>query len=144
MPAASPWFLYLLECRGGSVYTGISTDVERRYAEHLAGRGARYTRAWPPQALLASIAFPDRASASRAEYRVKQWPAAQKRRFAVDTVAHAALVSACTEAPPQGGELGDGPLVEIEAGIEAEAVAEAAAGGKDRAGHVADAVGHGG
>lgn len=144
MPAASPWFLYLLDCRGGRVYTGISTDVARRYAEHLAGRGARYTRAWPPQALLASVAFPDRASASRAEYRVKQWPAAAKRRFAADAAAQAALVSACAEAPPQGGQLGDGPLVEVEAGIQAQAMAEAAAGGEDRAGHVADSVRHGG
>ena len=47
------WYVYLLECRDGSIYTGIATDVERRYAEHAAGKGARYTRSRPPLRLLA-------------------------------------------------------------------------------------------
>ena len=38
------WVLYLLECRGGTLYAGITTDLERRFAEHASGRGARYTR----------------------------------------------------------------------------------------------------
>ena len=38
------WYVYLIECRDGSLYTGIATDVDRRYAEHVAGKGARYTR----------------------------------------------------------------------------------------------------
>ena len=76
------WFLYLLECTGGSIYTGITTDVARRYASHCAGKGARYTRAHPPLALLAHTAFPDRASASREEYRVKQLSPAAKRAYA--------------------------------------------------------------
>ena len=61
-----PWYVYLLECRDGSIYTGIATDVERRYREHAAGKGARYTRAFPPQRLLGSFPYPDRSSASRA------------------------------------------------------------------------------
>ncbi|QNP39993.1 GIY-YIG nuclease family protein [Lysobacter solisilvae (ex Woo and Kim 2020)] len=73
------WFVYLLECRDGSIYTGIATDVERRYAMHLAGKGARYTRSRPPQRLLASFEFGDRAEASRVEYAVKQLDPAQKR-----------------------------------------------------------------
>ena len=47
-----PWFLYLLLCRNGSLYAGISNDVEARYRAHAAGRGARYTRANPPLRLL--------------------------------------------------------------------------------------------
>jgi len=42
------WFLYLLECEGESIYTGITTDVQRRYAQHLAGIGAKYTRSRRP------------------------------------------------------------------------------------------------
>ena len=42
------WYVYLIECRDGSVYTGIATDVARRFSEHAAGKGARYTRAHPP------------------------------------------------------------------------------------------------
>lgn len=75
----SCWYVYLLECRDGSVYTGIATDVQRRYAQHAAGKGARYTRAHPPSRLLASFEHPDRASASRAEYAIKQLSPAQKR-----------------------------------------------------------------
>ena len=75
----SAWFLYLLECRDGSIYTGIATDVQRRYALHVAGRGARYTRSRPPRRLLAYFEFEDRSAASRAEYAVKQLTAGEKR-----------------------------------------------------------------
>lgn len=75
----SAWYVYLIECRDGSVYTGIATDVDRRFAQHLAGKGARYTRAHPPMQLLARFPHPDRASASRAEYAIKQLTAARKR-----------------------------------------------------------------
>ena len=76
------WFLYLIECVDGSIYTGITTDVAARYAAHAAGKGARYTRSHPPVQLLASMAFPDRSSAAKAEYQVKQLSAAEKRRLA--------------------------------------------------------------
>jgi putative endonuclease len=72
------WFVYMIECRDGSLYTGIATDVERRYAEHVAGKGARYTRSHPPLRLLARFEYPDRASASRAEYAIKQLSPARK------------------------------------------------------------------
>jgi len=75
----TPWFVYLLECRDGSIYTGIATDVDRRYAMHVAGKGARYTRSHPPQRLLARFEFPDRSSASRAEHAIKQLSPARKR-----------------------------------------------------------------
>ena len=72
------WHLYLLRCRDGSLYAGISTDVERRFREHTAGRGAKYTRAHPPECVLGSRSYPDRASASRAEHALKQQPKARK------------------------------------------------------------------
>jgi putative endonuclease len=74
-----PWYVYLLECRDGSIYTGIAIDVERRYAQHVAGTGARYTRSHPPSRLLARFAYPDRATASRAEYLIKRLGPARKR-----------------------------------------------------------------
>ena len=80
----SAWFVYLIECRDGSLYTGIATDVERRYAEHVAGKGARYTRSHPPLRLLARFEYPDRSSASRAEYSIKQLPPARKRALCAD------------------------------------------------------------
>jgi len=75
---SAPWHVYLLLCRNGSYYAGITNDLPARYAAHLAGRGARYTRANPPIELLGSRLFPDRASASRAEYVLKQLPRPQK------------------------------------------------------------------
>ena len=77
-----PWFLYLLECCDGSIYTGITTDVGARFAAHCRGDGARYTRAHPPLRLLGFESHPDRSAASKAEYRIKQLSAAQKRLFA--------------------------------------------------------------
>lgn len=74
-----PWYVYLIECTDGSVYTGIAVDVERRYAQHVAGKGARYTRSRPPVRLLGRFEYPDRSSASRAEYAIKQLSAARKR-----------------------------------------------------------------
>lgn len=76
--SSSPWFVYLLECAGGSYYAGITTDVDARFAAHAAGKGARYTRAHPPLRVLASRAYADRSSASKAEWALKQLPRARK------------------------------------------------------------------
>lgn len=73
------WFLYLLECKGGSIYTGITTNVEARYAAHVAGKGAKYTRANRPVRILTAVPYPDKSAASKAEYATKQLSAAQKR-----------------------------------------------------------------
>jgi putative endonuclease len=96
MPPGDPsglrrWFVYLIECCDGSIYTGIATDVGRRYALHAAGKGARYTRSRPPRRLLASFAFADRSSASRAEYAIKQLTPAQKRAVCADASLPAAI-----------------------------------------------------
>ena len=80
------WYVYLLECRDGSIYTGIATDVERRFAEHAAGRGARYTRSRPPLRLLARFEYPDRSTASRAEYAIKQLSPARKRALCEESL----------------------------------------------------------
>lgn len=74
----STWYLYLIECEDGSLYTGISTDVERRYAEHVAGKGARYTRMKKPLRLLGYRICASRSAALQAEHALKQLPAARK------------------------------------------------------------------
>lgn len=81
MPA-KPWFLYLIECADQSIYTGITVDVAARFEAHQSGKGARYTRSHPPVRVLASIMYPDRSTASKAEYRVKQLTPDEKRIFA--------------------------------------------------------------
>lgn len=75
------WFLYVLECRGGSLYTGISNNVEKRYAAHAAGKGARYTRSFPPERIALVLPFADKSAALRAELAVKAMSAAQKRAW---------------------------------------------------------------
>lgn len=84
LPSAEPlttpvtWYVYLIECVDGSVYTGVTTDIERRYLAHLSGKGARYTRAHPPSQLLASYAAGSHSDALRAELLIKKQPKANK------------------------------------------------------------------
>ena len=75
------WFLYLLECNNGAYYAGITNDLEARFAAHLAGKGARYTRANPPINILASKPYADRSSASAAEAILKKLPRHKKLGF---------------------------------------------------------------
>lgn len=72
------WYVYLIECQNGSWYAGITNDLGARYAAHVAGKGARYTRANPPVRLLGARPFPDRSAASRAEYEIKRLPRSKK------------------------------------------------------------------
>ena len=74
------WFLYVIECQDGSLYTGIARDPHLRYAEHATGTGARYTRSHPPARLLMVEPHTDRSSALKAEYAFKQLAPAEKRR----------------------------------------------------------------
>lgn len=69
---ADGWWLYLLECRGGGIYTGIAKDVEARFRQHAAGKGAKYTQINPPLRVLASQHFVDHRSAARAEAAMKR------------------------------------------------------------------------
>jgi putative endonuclease len=73
------WCLYMIECRGGSIYTGITNDLDARYAAHSNGKGAKYTRAFPPVRLLATVPYPDRSAASKAEHAMKKLSAKNKR-----------------------------------------------------------------
>ncbi|WP_213296898.1 GIY-YIG nuclease family protein [Paraburkholderia sacchari] len=96
-----PWFLYLLECADGSVYTGIAVDVQARFAQHANGTGARYTRSRKPVRVLAQFELADRASALRAEYRVKRLSPREKRALAAGA---RTLDSVLPEPPePSGG-----------------------------------------
>lgn len=73
------WFVYILNCRGRRLYTGVARDVERRFAMHLAGKGARFTRAFPPDAILMSWPCASRRVALQLEYAIKQLNVAQKQ-----------------------------------------------------------------
>jgi putative endonuclease len=76
-----PWVLYLLECAGARLYAGITNDLQARFATHCAGRGARFTRAFPPARIAAASLLPSRSHALKAEYALKQQPRAAKLAF---------------------------------------------------------------
>ena len=77
------WFVYLLECVNGKIYTGITTDVTRRFDEHLKGTGAKFTRSNPPVQMLAFKPCMNRSEASSMEYQIKRLKSSQKRELAV-------------------------------------------------------------
>ncbi len=72
------WHIYLVECGDGTLYTGIATDVERRFRDHLSGKGARYTKSRKAIRLVASCPVGSRSEALRAEIAVKRLPREKK------------------------------------------------------------------
>ncbi|MGY0215843.1 GIY-YIG nuclease family protein [Endozoicomonadaceae bacterium StTr2] len=78
------WYIYLIRCSDNSLYTGITTDVERRLKEHQAGgkKAARYLRARGPLQLAFSCPVSDRTEALRLEYAIKQLSKANKEKLA--------------------------------------------------------------
>lgn len=76
-----PWFIYLIRCADGALYTGISTDPDRRLLEHGGNRGARRLRGRGPLQLVFVSRLPDRTTALRVEGRIKRWPKTRKERL---------------------------------------------------------------
>ena len=72
------WVLYILECRDGSLYTGITDNLERRFAMHTAGKGAKYTRGRGPLTLRYTELCQCRSQALRRECQVKRLPRKEK------------------------------------------------------------------
>ena len=73
-----PAFVYLLQCRDGSLYCGWTDDLERRVAIHNAGKGARYTRSRKPVRLVWSEEVSDRSAALKRELSIKRLTRAEK------------------------------------------------------------------
>ena len=71
-------FVYIMQCADGSYYTGWTTDLERRLADHNAGRGGRYTRSRRPLKLVYWEEHPDRHSAQKRELTLKRLTRARK------------------------------------------------------------------
>lgn len=77
------WYVYMVRCRDGTLYTGIAKDVKRRVQEHNHHRrGARYTRARRPVDLVYCESQPSRSAAARREYRLRSLRADAKRALA--------------------------------------------------------------
>jgi putative endonuclease len=76
--AERKWVVYLLECRDGSYYTGVTNDVDKRMKAHAEGKGSKYVAAKGFGRLLAVKECNDKADACRAEWAVKQLPRGEK------------------------------------------------------------------
>lgn len=79
-PDTERWFVYVLACAGDRLYCGIAKDVQARFAEHIAGRGARFTRSFRPASVLVTRVFDSRSAALRAEHAFKALSRASKRQ----------------------------------------------------------------
>ena len=80
------YYVYIIECKGGILYTGITTDLKRRFQEHISGLGAAFTRIHKPLQLLYSEQYPDRSSASKREAEIKKMPRDKKRKLIDKTI----------------------------------------------------------
>ena len=75
------WYVYILRCGDGTLYTGITPDVQARLSQHQQGKGAKYTRGRGPLTLVYTESCADRAEASRREYAIKQLPRTEKEKL---------------------------------------------------------------
>lgn len=73
------WHVYVVECADGSLYTGVTVDLERRLHEHNnTKRGAAYTRARRPVSLRFDTPYASRSDAQKAEWAIKRWTRRKK------------------------------------------------------------------
>lgn len=79
MEAVCKWFVYIIECKDGTYYTGITTNIDRRVKEHnTSSKGAKYTKTRRPVKLLKTFEVESRSAALKLEYKIKQLPKDQK------------------------------------------------------------------
>ena len=81
------WYLYIVRCRNGHLYTGITTDVERRLADHRAGRGAKYLRGRGPLTLVFQQCIGKKGLALKIERQVKRLSKVKKEHYIKNTAA---------------------------------------------------------
>ena len=75
------WYVYMLRCSRNSLYTGITTDVERRVGEHSSGKGGSFTRSHLPVALVYTERQKDKSAALRREIEIKSMAKTRKERL---------------------------------------------------------------
>ena len=80
------WYVYIVECSDGTLYTGITTDINRRLNQHNSGKGAKYTSIRRPVKLMSVSEVGDRSDASKEEYRIKQLTRKEKFEYILKNV----------------------------------------------------------
>ena len=76
-----PWYVYILRCGDGTLYTGVTDDVPRRLAAHRSGKGAKYTRGRGPLELVYQEEVPDKSAALKRESEIKRLTRQEKERL---------------------------------------------------------------
>ncbi len=77
----SIYYVYILNCENGSLYTGYTNDLERRYCEHITGAGSKYTRAFKPVGIAQVWEVEDKNVAMKIEYYIKKQNRRQKEKL---------------------------------------------------------------
>ncbi len=72
------WYVYILKCRDGALYTGLTDEITRRFQEHISGKGGVYTERNRPERLLYYETFNKRVDAEKREKQIKRWSKAKK------------------------------------------------------------------
>ncbi|MEL6776115.1 MAG: GIY-YIG nuclease family protein [Cyanobacteria bacterium J06597_16] len=90
----STWFVYLIRTRHNTLYTGITTDVSQRLAQHLQGKqGAKYLRAKSPLSVVYQVEMGSRSLASKVEYRIKRLTKRTKEQIVANRLDRQALLA---------------------------------------------------
>ncbi len=90
------WQVYIILCSDDTLYTGITTDIERRILQHADGRGAKYFRGRKPKQLLYLEGDHDRSSASKRELSIKEMRRPEKQLLACSDANIAFRFSSCS------------------------------------------------
>lgn len=77
-----PHFVYMLRCAGNRIYTGYAVDVEARFEQHKSGKGAKFTKAFPPECVLRTFELENKEYALRLEARIKKLSRQEKELLA--------------------------------------------------------------
>lgn len=93
-----PHFVYMLRCAGNRIYTGYAVDVEARFEQHKSGKGAKFTKAFPPECILRKFELESHGMALRLEARIKKLPRERKELLAAGDESIAAELIAGLEA----------------------------------------------
>ena len=75
------WFVYIIKCVDGSLYTGYTNDLEKRFEKHKIGKGAKYTNSHKPEGIVFSEKYDNKIIAQRREREIKSWNRKEKLEF---------------------------------------------------------------
>ena len=92
------YYVYLLEMANGKIYVGFTSDLKRRFQEHVSGKGGKTTRSFGVSRLLYSETLESRSAAMKREHELKKWPRAKKLALIAEDVESARAPSPCQRA----------------------------------------------